>query len=608
MPSRVKRYNYDVLKPLVWLLLVAGGSWLLSVTTGTTALVILIVAISLSRLLRSTLVAFFFAGLFGAMIAPEQSPYTYTTSLAAHAGDDMMLLILIFSGVVALLRRQDLIGDEPHHGRSADDPQRSAFCLFERLVRYQGRLRQPPAQTTEGNSGTPRQRGASWCINQLLAFGITCALALLGFASSVVAVKVFKSVANAANTGNVKNPQASRQDLAAFVPLCLCTSGALLVFVSPWWLFFESSAHLAVSSKPWSDPTLWPVAAWLFALVSLVHGHLRLPRSVDVEAPNSSEINDTKKRYAIALVGCCFLAAMALVFNQWSSSPPDKPELANLMNAIGDFSAEAEVADEAESVSARAVESLIVGGRNVNEALDAWVEWAGTQAGWTALDSTTTKRLAATVGIMAIAVLLVAQSITLGRKETSPGIQGLRTDFRAYVKNLRDLGVGLAGDVLSGVGVIAIIAVVLAFRDVLQGEVERIYTLESWTLFTALGDVLTSVPVDLRILVLLLLMSVLGWFLGSSFGVFAIGMLLLSGTVGVAAGGETSANTLAQLSWATDSLIVVAAFSNQWSPASDNRNEAMRDVRGQEQLPRPIFVVQLLLAVGCVVAARLYHL
>jgi hypothetical protein len=532
--SRIRQILYDPnIKPLFHFISMVGLcallGWLAN-DAAWAALLPLSIATLLARWLGKASIAFFVAGLLGAILLRDQNVFTFAVSLFKHAGDEMMLLIFIFSGVIALLQRRDL---QVKVNQNKDDPERYAYCLLERLVQFHQNL--GSLSTNETVPASKLHAGMLWLNKSVTAFLITTLLAVSGFASSVVSVMIFKSFR--ANSLEQLNQNSS--NYIRFAPLCLCTVGALLLPFSPLWLFLDKSI---ADILPLEDFQLWPIATWTFASLSLIHGNYLL---VNASTPTSSPIvtiamADAQKRYILVLLTGILISGLIAVV---------------AFNETGPI--QIEIPDEVVPTELEGTIDIKATNNFIDEAKH-------------------TKRMVGMVGILALMVLLTGQTLTitkpLRRMGNGSEISSLFQNVALYRENLKKISTGLLDGMKSGFEVVVLITVVLALRDVVQTEIEAA------TIGSGNG-VLSLFSLDVRAAIVLLGMAVLGYFLGSSFGVFAIGMTLLSAILGIS--DSPTPEQFSTMAWSVDALIVIAALSNQWSPAADNWYAAVVD--GEEQ-------------------------
>jgi len=180
--------------------------------------------------------------------------HQYVEILYGQAKSFTVFMVVLFGGTLAVVSRQDLIEASARLKGFNQDPEQArlrneaaVFCL---LQRFGGWIERTFASKI-------------WrCVFLLF-------LVLANFVSSAAAVRFFKSLWAPTQDDFVNREQ--DRALAAGI-LCMCIAGVLLLFtgadhmMSIWWLFFIENI-----SNPDFVPT-WPVAVYLYGLLSYVHG------------------------------------------------------------------------------------------------------------------------------------------------------------------------------------------------------------------------------------------------------------------------------------------------------------------------------------------------
>jgi hypothetical protein len=255
----------------------------------------------------------FFLGTLLALLLFHKPLDLYVHKLAGQARSLIVFLIVLFGGTLAVVSRQDLLDALPPATATRHSSEQTrlyhavaVFCLLQRFAIWIQRSR----------------------LSLFLRGGLVFLLVLANFVSSGPAVLFFKSLW-ASPTADFRMHEADRA-LAAGI-LCLCTSGALLLytgegqFMSPWWLFYTEVA------EPRCLPP-WPVAGYLYGLLSFVHGvWLIFGRSRTAGVMDQMSAADVAVRrlqglYLVVLLIC--LGATALVFVGRTQGQPAQPAVA----------------------------------------------------------------------------------------------------------------------------------------------------------------------------------------------------------------------------------------------------------------------------------------
>ena len=513
MKNSTKSYEgWIVLRNIVfWIVLSLVGAFALkywvrpigaSYHVGTLLLLALLIAFLIflfHNLKSSTVLVFFLASLL-ALILFDKSLFDYANWLHRQASSPTIFMIVLFGGALMLISRNDLI-EELKKDKDSDKLKKevNTFCLLQRFAKW-----------------VKHKFQADNKINSIAKFFLTLIPVLANFVSSAVAVLFFKSLWVPDVSDFVSNEQNRRR--AAGI-LCLCVSGCLFVFTpwlkSTWWIFFDST----VASE--NLMPLIPVAVLLYAFLSYCHGYILIfsgSQETQEETPpddGQSDINNPLL-YLMVLAVCIIAISVSMaVIARHGSAPSDKTASpAGLSQSAG----------------------------TVSEPSSAQTQASGTvKSDKQMSDSDKIKLTVCAVFLGLILAFLIAQ-ILMCRCHVEPNDE---TWTAASYGNLLLKG-------MSNVfNTVLVLIVILAFKDIIVDALPdsaEFTSADSWGWkagFTLAALLLTGV----------------GYWIGSSFGVFALGFTVFS------IAGVTDPRFYRTV---IEALIISATFWNQRSPQADN--------------------------------------
>ncbi|MDM8541892.1 hypothetical protein QUF90_12460 [Desulfococcaceae bacterium HSG9] len=499
----------------VLILCILGGAFLLKWGVGyvlqsyhfdVPLLMILLIVflIFLFKKLKSGVLVFFLASLL-ALILFDKTLFDYAKWLYGQASDTTVFMIILFGGTLALISRTDLIDrlkSEKERNLSRKKLQSlqdevDTFCLLRRF-----------------DKAVQRRFEADTKKNHIAKFFLTLIPVIANFVSSAAAVLFFKSLWTPGLSDFVTDEQ-NRKRAAGI--LCLCVSGCLLVFLpcvgvkSVWWIFFDST----VASENLMPQI--PVAVLLYAFLSYLHGYILIFGSPKKETQQGDEPSDSHNPMLyLMILAVCFVViggSMAYIARS-TGAPPEKAASVQDTSAVSvPASAQTQSSETAKS-DKKMLASIKV---------------------------KTTKLMVCAVFLCLILAFLIAQILMYSYHVKSDD----ETWKAGSYGNLLLQG-------MSGVfNTVVVLVVILAFKDII------VDALPDSSEFAAAD----SLPWKIIFTSLAILMTGVGCWIGSSFGVFALGFTVFS-IAGVT--DPVYYRTVVEI------LILSATFWNQRSPNADN--------------------------------------
>jgi len=450
------------------------------------------------RLLQgSTALAFGLASLVALLVFGQPLGF-YTEHLFEQASDLTVFIIVLFGAVLVLVGRQDLLDRQAarqHLGQTADPTEHDRD--LDREVAVFCLLRQI-SSGVQGLTSSRLGRGL-----------LLLPLALFNFVSSVPSVLLFKSLWVRPGADLVGDPAARSQ--AAGI-LCLCTSGVLLVLSSTWWVFFNNMAKGDWTPTP-------PLGVWLYGLLSYAHGYWLLTRHGEPRlAPVDAGTRQVRRVYWTLLAAA--VAAVALTFGALAwTTPGARPAAATQSSTI----------------------ALAVPTHEVQKAdcQSTAIPELGDKRKSPPCKPPDPKRLAVCTLLVGLTIALLTAQGWIYRFHLRPSDERWSPSrfWRLMLEGMRGV-----------FSTVVLLVVILAFKDLVKILLEA-------------APIEIGVPKPFDLLVApaaVAITAVIGMALGSSWGAFALGFLLVQMT-----GGDASPAL-------TQALILVATFCNQRSPSADN--------------------------------------